>query len=68
MGLLQLIMTLRAHARLIMGILLVTVFAAIVALLIIPRSYKATTSVVLNYKGTDLVTGTAVPVTRSVPL
>lgn len=61
MGFLQLVSTLRAHARLILGIVALTMVAATLALLIIPRSYKATTSVVLNYKGTDLITGTAVP-------
>lgn len=61
MGLFQLISILKAHARFILGIAALTMLAAVLALLIIPKSYKATTSVVLNYKGTDPLTGTTVP-------
>lgn len=42
-------------------ILAVVVSATLVISLILPKSYKATTSLVLNYKGTDPVTGLSLP-------
>ena len=54
-------LVLRAHRRLIVAALLLTVSAALAVSLLTPRSYKATTSLVLNYKGSDPVTGQAMP-------
>src|SRR4051794_9088797 len=59
MNLLQLLLILRARYRIALLTLLLTVAAALGASLLIHNTYKATTSVVLNYKGSDPVTGQA---------
>ncbi|MFL9923660.1 chain length determinant protein EpsF [Herbaspirillum lusitanum] len=57
MNLSQLLLILRAHFKIIMLIFGVTVIATLVVSLILPKQYRATASVVLNYKATDPVTG-----------
>ncbi|MEC5218502.1 succinoglycan biosynthesis transport protein ExoP [Actimicrobium sp. GrIS 1.19] len=59
MNLTQIILILRAHWRIVVFAPLLTVAAAIGVSLIMPKTYKATTSLVLNYKGSDPVTGQA---------
>lgn len=57
MNLTQFLLILRAHLKIILLIFGVTVAAALVASLLLPKKYKATSSVVLNYKASDPVTG-----------
>lgn len=57
MNLSQFLLILRAHLKIILLILGVTVAAALVVSLLLPKTYKATSSVVLNYKANDPVTG-----------
>ena len=57
----QFLLILRAHYKIILLALVVTATAALAVSLLKPKTYKATTSLVLNYKGTDPVTGTAMP-------
>ncbi|WDZ97907.1 chain length determinant protein EpsF [Herbaspirillum sp. WKF16] len=57
MNLSQFLLILRAHLKIIMLIFGVTVVAALVVSLLLPKTYKATSSVVLNYKANDPVTG-----------
>jgi chain length determinant protein EpsF len=59
MNLIQLLLILRARYRIALLALLLTVAGALGASLLIHKTYKATTSVVLNYKGSDPVTGQA---------
>ena len=48
--------------RLIIVLTLIVVVAATVAIsMVLPKTYKATTSLVLNFKGTDPVTGAPLP-------
>ncbi|MEO6353636.1 MAG: chain length determinant protein EpsF [Oxalobacteraceae bacterium] len=61
MNLSQFLLILRAHYKIILLALLVTVTATVTMTLLTHKTYKATTSLVLNYKGTDPVTGTAMP-------
>ncbi|WP_426112990.1 chain length determinant protein EpsF [Massilia sp. PWRC2] len=55
----QFLLILRARYRIALLLLLLTVAAALVATLLSPKTYKATTALVLNYKGSDPVTGQA---------
>ncbi|SNS14601.1 chain length determinant protein EpsF [Noviherbaspirillum humi] len=59
MTLLQVFVILRARMRLLLKAMLATVFAALLISLLFPNIYKAGTSLVLNYKGIDPVSGTA---------
>jgi len=52
---------LRARARTIAIIAVLTLFGAVVASVLIPKSYKASTTLILNYKGADHVTGSGTP-------
>lgn len=61
MELSQLVWILRANLWRILRVTAITMAIAVVALLLFPRSYKATTSLVLNYKGVDFVTDRAAP-------
>lgn len=61
MNLSQFLLILRAHYKIILLALIVTVATTVAVTLLKPKTYKATTSLVLNYKGTDPVTGTAMP-------
>jgi succinoglycan biosynthesis transport protein ExoP len=57
----QFLLILRARYRIILMTLLVTVVTTLVVSLLLPKTYKASTSLVLNYKGADAVTGMALP-------
>jgi succinoglycan biosynthesis transport protein ExoP len=61
MNLSQFLLILRAHYKIILLTLIVTVAATFTVTLLKPKTYKATTSLVLNYKGVDPVTGLASP-------
>jgi len=57
----QLILALRARYKIIVLMLVVTVAAAFVISMLMPKTYVASTSVVVNYKGVDAVTGLSMP-------
>lgn len=57
----QFLLILRARARIILITFGLTVLTTVVVSLLLPKSYKATTSLVLNYKGMDPITGIAIP-------
>ena len=57
----QLLIILRARARIILMTLLVTVVATVALSLVLPKTYKASTTLLLNYKGTDPVSGAILP-------
>ncbi len=62
MTLAQILRTLRARYKIVLLLLVVTVIAAFAVSLLMPKTYKASTSLVLNNKGIDPVTGLNVPV------
>jgi succinoglycan biosynthesis transport protein ExoP len=57
MNLSQLLFALRARYKLILLTLVLTVTATVVVSLLLPKTYLATTALVVNYKGVDQVTG-----------
>lgn len=57
----QFLLILRARARIILITFGITVLTTVAVSLLLPKSYKATTSLVLNYKGMDPITGIAIP-------
>jgi polysaccharide biosynthesis transport protein len=57
----QFLLILKARFWIILITFLVIVSAATVVSLLMPKSYTSTTSLVLNYKGMDPVTGTVLP-------
>ncbi|OAM51204.1 chain length determinant protein EpsF [Methylovorus sp. MM2] len=57
----QLFLLLRARFKIVVTTLLVTVLLTIVISLLISKSYKATATVIVNYKGADPVTGMVLP-------
>lgn len=57
----QLFLILRAHLKISLLTLIVTVAATSVVSYLMPKTYKASTSLVLNYKGVDPVTGMTLP-------
>jgi succinoglycan biosynthesis transport protein ExoP len=57
----QVLFILRARARTILIALAVTVIASVIINLLVPKSYEASTTLIVNYKGTDPVTGTMMP-------
>ncbi|MFX7878779.1 Wzz/FepE/Etk N-terminal domain-containing protein, partial [Acinetobacter baumannii] len=60
MNLSQFVLILQAHLRVILLILSITVLVALGISLTQSKQYKATSSVVLNYKASDPVTGLVV--------
>lgn len=50
-----------ARRGLILMMVLLSTLAAVIVTLATPKTYKATTSLVVNYKGTDSVTGLVLP-------
>ncbi len=60
MNLSQFLLILQARRKVILLILAVTVVVTLVVSLVLPKQYKATSSVVLNYKASDPVTGLVV--------
>jgi len=61
MNLSQFLLVLRARKWIVLAVLSVTVLVTLAISLILPKTYKATASVLLNYKGTDPVTGLTMP-------
>lgn len=61
MNLSQFLLILRARHRIVLIILFTTVLVTAVVSLLMPKTYKATASVLLNYKGMDPVTGLTMP-------
>jgi succinoglycan biosynthesis transport protein ExoP len=57
----QFLLILRARYKIILLTLFITVATTVVVSLLLPKTYKATTSLVLNYKGIDPVTGLTLP-------
>jgi chain length determinant protein EpsF len=57
----QLMLILRARRKIALLTLLVTVAVTVGISLVLPKNYKATSSLVLNYKGVDPVTGMTMP-------
>jgi succinoglycan biosynthesis transport protein ExoP len=57
----QFLLILRARYKIILITLLVTVTTTVSVSLLLPKTYKASTSLVLNYKGADPVTGMPLP-------
>jgi succinoglycan biosynthesis transport protein ExoP len=57
----QLLLILRARRAIILVTLFATVTCAVAASFLLPRTYHATTTLVLNYKGIDPLTGVAFP-------
>ena len=61
MNLLQFLLILKARFKVIAVIFAITVLSAVVITFLLPKSYSATTSLLLNYKGMDPVTGMVLP-------
>ena len=61
MNLSLLLLALRARYKIVLLAIGVTVFAAVVISLILPKKYEAGVSMVVNYKGVDPVTGLSAP-------
>ncbi|MBJ7308723.1 chain length determinant protein EpsF [Rugamonas sp. CCM 8940] len=57
----QFLLILRARKKIILLTLLTIVALTVIVSLLLPKTYKATSSVVLNYKGVDPVTGLSMP-------
>lgn len=61
MNLLQFVRILRARYKVILFVFLVTVLTALVVSLLLPKTYKATATLLLTSKGVDPVTGMVLP-------
>jgi uncharacterized protein involved in exopolysaccharide biosynthesis len=61
MNLSQLMLILKARYKMILLVAVITLLTASIVSLLFPKSYKAATTVILNYKGVDPVTGMAMP-------
>src|SRR5450830_1704930 len=61
MNLSQILIILNARVKIFIIIFVLTVLTATVVSFLLPKSYKATATLVLNYKGTDPITGMVVP-------
>ena len=57
----QFLLILKARAKIVLAVIGLVVLATLVINLLLPKIYKATASLVLNYKGADPVTGLTVP-------
>lgn len=57
----QFLLILRARRKIVLLTLLATVLVTVVVSALLPKTYKATSTVLLNYKGIDPVTGMAAP-------
>ena len=57
----QFLLILLARKRVLLATLLLTVGATVVVSLVLPKTYKGTASVLMNYKGVDPLTGLAMP-------
>lgn len=61
MNLSQLLLVLKARAKIVLWTFAVVVITTVLLSLILPKTYTANTSVVVNYKGIDPVTGMSAP-------
>lgn len=61
MNLAQLFLILRARKHIVFATLALTVAVTLVVSLVLPKTYKATSSLVMNYKGVDPLTGLTMP-------
>lgn len=61
MSLSQFLLILKSRYKLILITLFLTVATTVVVSLVLPKSYKASATVIVNYKGSDPVTGMMVP-------
>ncbi|MET3132132.1 succinoglycan biosynthesis transport protein ExoP [Oxalobacteraceae bacterium GrIS 1.11] len=61
MSISQFLLILRARLWILISTLVVTVSVTVVVSLMLPKTYKATSSLLLNYKGVDPVTGMTMP-------
>ncbi|MBC7755464.1 MAG: chain length determinant protein EpsF [Bdellovibrio sp.] len=61
MNLTQFLLILKARAKIVLFTIALIVLATLVINLILPKIYRATTSLVLNYKGVDPITGLTLP-------
>ncbi|WP_025872305.1 chain length determinant protein EpsF [Methylobacillus glycogenes] len=57
----QLLLIFKARYKILLSTIVVALVVAIALNIFLPNSYKATTSILVNYKGVDPVTGMAVP-------
>lgn len=57
----QILLILRARQKIVLITLLITVLTTLAVSLVLPKSYMATSSLVLNYKGVDPLTGMTMP-------
>jgi polysaccharide biosynthesis transport protein len=57
----QLVLILKARYKMILLVSVITLMTASIVSMLFPKSYKAATRVILNYKGVDPVTGMAMP-------
>lgn len=57
----QLLLILRARKRILLATMFITVSLTLLVSMIMPKTYEATASVVLNYKGQDPLTGVIMP-------
>jgi succinoglycan biosynthesis transport protein ExoP len=57
----QFLLILRARRWILIATVLLTVSVTLVVSLLLPKTYKATASLLLNYKGMDPVTGLTMP-------
>jgi succinoglycan biosynthesis transport protein ExoP len=57
----QFLLILRARYRIILATLAIVMAVTVIVTLLLPKTYRATASLVLNYKGIDPVTGLTLP-------
>ncbi|NYE62164.1 chain length determinant protein EpsF [Duganella sp. 1224] len=61
MNLSQFLLALRARYKIVALVLVITVITTIIISLVLPKSYVGSTSLVVNYKGVDAITGLTMP-------
>ncbi|HEX8605345.1 MAG TPA: chain length determinant protein EpsF [Pseudoduganella sp.] len=57
----QLLLIFRARKKVVISTLLIVVLAALAVSLLLPKTYKASSTLLLNYKGVDPLTGVMMP-------
>ncbi|MDB5824986.1 MAG: Chain length determinant protein EpsF [Herminiimonas sp.] len=57
----QLLLALKARVAIVLGVIILTLLAAWASYQMLPRTYKSTATIIMNYKGTDPITGSSVP-------
>lgn len=57
----QFLLIMRARSKIILLVFGVTVITALMVSLVVPKTYKATATLVVNYKGIDPVSGSSLP-------